>query len=461
MVFTDLSFLFGFLPLSVLCYRFFKRSKFANLYILIASLLFYAWGGLRSLAVLVLLLLWNYLWAKMIAAQPDSQKRKSRLILAVSGNLFVLFMYRYFGVWFGRLIPGAADLVMQMPLGLSFYVFSCLSCLFDVYRNAAPAPASFVDFGVYAAFFGRVNMGPVAHYAHFEEQLHSHPLSRKKNFEGMTLFMQGLFRKVILADSFALLYGALAGNPTWLGSLIFGFSYFFRLYYDFSGYSRMARGIGRLFGFTIDPNFSLPYTAVSVQDFWRRWHISLTSWFRDYIYIPLGGNRVSHPKWIANILIVWLLTGLWHGATLPFLVWGLYQGGLILLEHASLGKVLDRLPKAVQHIYLILTQLLGWTIFSSASLMDAIRLIGRYIGIGAAGFADAGAIFYLLNYAVLFLIAILLASGYSIRLAGWIRPKLSARNYWILSTAGWICVFLMAVSFLVSATSQTFLYAAF
>ncbi len=460
MTFTDLPFLFGFLPIVLILYLFVHKIRMANLFILIASLIFYAWGGLQSLIILVLVLLWNYCGAKIIDQSEDEKIRKQLLIAVIAIDVLVLFFYRYLGVWFGFLSTTLSRLPSLMPVGLSFYLFSCLSCVIDVYRKDCPAPASFVDFGVYAAFFGRVNMGPIGHYAKFEEQLKHHKTSRKKTGEGWTLFMQGLFRKVLLADNFGLVYAALAGNTTWMGNLLFGFAYFFQLYFDFSGYSRMARGLGEMFGFTIPENFHLPYAALSVQDFWRRWHISLTDWFRNYIYIPLGGNRVSHQRWMMNVMIVWLLTGLWHGATWPFLVWGLYQGGLILAEHAFLNQFMEKMPAALRHVYLILTQLIGWTFFSSATLSSGLQTIGRYFGMGISGFADAGAWFVWGGAIVLLLVAILLSSGLSKWISTWLHSRMG-RKYWILSIVGWVIVFVLCLSCLVSATAQTFLYAVF
>lgn len=460
MVFTDLTFLFGFLPVVWLLYPFVAKSRLANLYLLIASLIFYSWGGLSNLALLVLILVWNYLAARRIGMEPDSEKRKKILILSVVVDLAVLFFYRYLGVWFGAFSSTLANLPHKMPIGLSFYLFSCLSCLFDVAAGRCQAPSSLVDFGIFAAFFGRVNMGPIGHYARFAEQFTHHPVTRTKSAQGMSLFLQGLFRKVILADNFALLYGALNSNTTWLGNLLLGFAYFFQLYFDFSGYSRMARGVALLFGFQIDPNFNLPYMATSVQDFWRRWHISLTDWFREYVYIPLGGNRVSINRWRINILCVWLLTGLWHGATWPFIVWGLFQGGLILLEKAYLKARLKKLPVVISHIYLILTQLIGWTFFSSPTLVLAVRRIGRYFAIGISGFADAAATFELLGNLGLFLLAILLATGLSVLLAQGIKKQLKSKwQFW--NTLGWLGIFVVCIAFLIFATAKTFLYAAF
>lgn len=464
MTFTDLTFLLGFLPLSWLLYQPVEKKGYGNPYLLAVSLLFYAWGSLSSLLVLLIVLGWNFLGARQIRNAKTQKERKTQLILCVAVDLFFLFFYRYLGLWFGFLDPilhlNLSRLPFLMPLGLSFYLFSYLSCIFDVYRNQSEAPSSLIDFGLYAAFFGRVNMGPIGSWAGFKPQLDNHPLTKSGCNEGMALFLQGLLRKVILADNFYLIHQSLAGNTTWLGNLLFGFAYFFQLYLDFSGYSRMARGIGHLFGFEIPANFNLPYTALSIQDFWRRWHISLTDWFRKYVYIPLGGNRVDRSRWMFNIMAVWLLTGLWHGASWPFLVWGLYEGGLILLEQTVLKGRLDRLPVWSRHVYVVILALIGWTFFSNASLLAAFSQIGRYFGIGITGFGDSASFFVLRQSLLLFAAGIVLASGWSVKLAAKIRSRLDGR-YLQVQLGGYLVIFLVSLSFLVSATSQTFLYAVF
>lgn len=464
MNFTDLSFLFGFLPIVLLVYQPFKKTRAANWIILIASLLFYGWGSLQSLFVLACLLIFNWVSALQIEESSEPVYRRFQMIFAVCVNLLVLFFYRYLGVWFSFLDAktgfNLARLPGLMPMGLSFYIFSCLSCIFDVYRNKAPACRSLVDFGVFAAFFGRVNMGPIANYAQTLPQLREHPSGPKKTAQGFALFFQGLFRKVVLADSLALVFAAMQGNTSWLGNLILGFSYFLQLYFDFSGYSRMARGLGVMFGFDIPKNFDLPYCALSVQEFWRRWHISLTSWFRNYVYIPMGGNRVSQTRWVLNIMTVWLLTGLWHGATWTFLLWGLFQGLLILAEKFLYGDMLARAPKFVSHFYVTLTQLIGWTLFFAFTPQDAFGIIGRYFGIGVTGFADEGALFALRGMIVLLPVCILMASGCTPLLTN-IGHHLCGRSWRIWQVCGYLLIFGICTVFLLSATSQTFLYAVF
>lgn len=448
MSFTDLTFLFGFFPVVWLLYQPLckKFGQFANLYIFAASMIFYAWGSIRQLIVLLLLCGFNFFACLQMEKETDPDKRKWQLIAAVAINLLTLFYYRYLGVWFGFLDDmigmRLSALPALMPVGLSFYIFSSLSALQDVYHKKAPACHDFIDFGIYTAFFGRVNMGPIANYAQMEPQLHSHPVTAKKNARGMALFIQGLFAKAVIADNLALLYSSMAGDTSWLGTLLFGFAYFFELYFDFMGYSRMARGLGSLFGFTIPENFNLPYTALSVQDFWRRWHISLTSWFREYVYIPLGGNRVSETRWMLNIAAVWLLTGLWHGAIWTFLIWGIYQGVLIVLEKKWLNQWLEVCPDAVRHIYLVITQLIGWTFFSSAAIGPAFAQIGRYFGIGSSAFASQASLFSLCQSLLLLAASIWLASGFSKKAAAWIAVK-TRNSWWIWQIAGYTAAFVL------------------
>lgn len=463
MTFTSLLFLLGFLPLAVLLYKPCSRTRLANLHILIISLLFYAWGSLYSLAVLVIVLLWNYFSAAEIYTSQAGRK-KQVLIGCIAVNLVVLFMYKYLNV-----IIGSADSLFGwqirqigwiMPAGLSFYMFSCLSYVFDIYMGKEKPLNSLINFGVFAAFFGWVNMGPIAHYAKLKEQLTRHPVTSLKMQNGALLFLQGLFMKVMIADNMAAVFAALSGNTSWLGNLILGFSYFFQLYFDFAGYSRMARGVASMFGFDIPKNFNKPYTAVSVSDFWRRWHISLTSWFRDYIYIPLGGNRVSSSRWIGNIFAVWLLTGIWHGGPIHFMIWGLYQGALQILERRVWKGFIDHGPKGVLHAYVIVTQLIGWTLFFAPTTMAALGIIGRYFWIGASGLADPAAWFVAKESFFLFVLAIIGSSNLPMRLHLNLR-RVFKGSYPLIQTIAMLVGFLICIALLVSATNQTFLYAAF
>lgn len=462
MIFTDLIFLFGFLPLAMLIYWPFRNRSSANLVLLLLSLFFYGWGSLKNLILLLFILAWNFL-AGLAIAQAEGPRRRYQLWLGIGINLFVLVVYKYlnpamhFLQTFGLPVHTTS---LIMPAGLSFYMFSCLSYLFDVYNRKAPVQHSPVRFGVYAAFFGRVNMGPIASYAHMQPQLEHHPLRRELFFQGGPLFFQGLFMKVLLADNLALLFAGLAGNTSWLGTLLYGFAYFFQLYMDFSGYSRMARGLACFFGFEIPRNFDKPYTALSVQDFWRRWHISLTRWFREYVYIPLGGNRVSSGRWVMNILAVWLLTGIWHGSSWNFVFWGLWQGILILAEKKIWGQTLSKAPVLLRHVYLVLTQLLGWTLFFTPDATEALAIILRYFGIGVSALYNEQALFYLGNYGLVLGISALISSTLPATIAA--AGKAHMAGVWkYIRPVGYCMLFILCIAALVSATNQTFLYAAF
>lgn len=445
MQFTDAAFLIGFLPVVLILYQIIasRGTKAANVFLVIASLLFYACGSLYSLFVLVFILLWNFVCVKGLI-ETEGTLQQIQLWVCIAVDLLVMLVYKY---------PGTSLLV---PMGLSFYIFSCLSYVFDVYRDKA-GPCSLLDFALFAAFFGRVNMGPVGHYAQFHDQLDHHPVKRGMRSQGAALFLQGLGYKVILADNFRVVFTALLENTTWLGSLLAGFAYFFELYFDFAGYSRMARGLGYLFGFEIPKNFDAPYQAATVQQFWRRWHISLTKWFTNYVYIPLGGSRVSHTRWIINILIVWLLTGLWHGTTLPFIIWGLYQAALLLAEKAKVRQWLDKAPDWVGHVYVVITQLIGWTFFSSSSLWMAICRIGRYFFLGITALADSSSLFYARTYFVLFAAGIFCCTNG----LEWIRKKVPHHQWQQLQIAGYGVLMLVCFAMLISQTARTFLYAAF
>lgn len=501
---TDFSFLFAFLPLSYLLYLLLVRQKIKtstlNFYLVVISLLFYAAQGWSSFFILVFILLWNWFCAGAIeydlmqsgnplqtgsstlenpcqemsspkpagslsAAKSLAQFQalphaKQTLWLCVGINLVILLLYKYLPTWLSP-IGFASGWVSQfvMPVGLSFYMFSSLSYVFDVYNQKATT-CSLVNFGLFTAFFGRVIMGPIGHYAKFKDQLEDHPLTRRSKRYGAVLFLQGMFYKVILADNLALVFNGLEANTTWLGTWLLAASYTLQLYFDFMGYSRMARGLASLFGFQIPQNFDKPYTAVSIQDFWRRWHISLTDWFRDYIYIPLGGNRVSQNRWIANLFVVWLLTGIWHGPTLTFLVWGIFQGCLILAEHKLYGSALKKAPAWIQHLYVMVFVMISWTIFFSPTLASALGRIGRMFFVGVNGLADSQTRYYLIHSMVLLIAAIFCATNLPKKATHWITVHVPL-NKGLLGAFGYGLGLVICLAMLISQTSQAFLYTAF
>ncbi len=483
MQFTDFAFLFGFLPAVFLLYWLYFQKHAANLFLVIVSLLFYGWGSVHSLLILILILCWNYAACRMIGLLQDAENQSERkktlsrfsagqiLIIAIAGDLLILSVYRYLPGFLS--LSGSASLqkraagIFTMPIGLSFYLFSCISALADIYMQKEKV-CSMKDFALFAAFFGWVNMGPIAHYRNLAPQLDHHPMTRKNLKKGAALFIQGLSFKVILSNNLGLVFSGLSANTTWLGTLLLNFSYFLMIYFDFAGYSRMARGLGAFFGFDIPKNFDEPYLALSVQDFWRRWHISLTSWFRDYVYIPLGGNRVRRRRWILNVMAVWLLTGIWHGFGLSFVIWGLLQGALILLEKLVLSDRMKHWPRALLHSWVVFWELIGWTLFSSASLTTGLERIVRMSGILSTGFCDGPALFYLKNAAFLLFVCVLIISRMDLILISIVRRSVSGpsvqkfdQRWRTLVNTAYIFSFAICLIFEISSTAQTFLYAVF
>ena len=359
-----------------------------------ASLVFYAWGEGPIVAVLLLSAGINFVAGQLI----ERGQRKAGLGLSLVGSLSLLFYYKYsnfavdsargFAEAFGLPIADSMQLAtIALPIGISFYTFQGISYTLDIYWGRIRANKSFINYGTYVAMFPHQIAGPIVRYADIAPELAERHITVEKFGLGAERFIIGLAKKVLLANTFASLADQIfnarltdINTPTaWLGIV----AYALQIYFDFSGYSDMAIGLGKMVGFDFKENFNYPYIARSVQDFWRRWHISLSSWFRDYVYIPLGGNRSSEVKTYRNLLIVFFVTGLWHGASLNFIVWGLFHGVFLLVERAGLGKWLDRVPAIVGHVYTLLVVLIGWVFFRATDLSSAVAYLGKMVGLGA------------------------------------------------------------------------------
>lgn len=487
MSFTNLLFLFGFLPCVWLIWLLIRYTPLANFYLVLVSFLFYSLGSLRSLVILVGILIFNFFIqlaigkirlnsdsTEKLPPLPEKEKKplssfffslisstnmaKVLIAIGILINLSLLFIFKYWVIWWPS--PLSQEVSSFMPIGISFYTLSLLSCLIDVYFRKRRYESSFVNFALLIAFFGWINMGPIVSYAKLQPQLRHHPTNRKKNAQGMGLFLQGLFHKVVLADNLALLVVSLSENCTWIGQMGYGIAYFLQLYFDFSGYSRMARGCARLFGFTIPKNFDLPLTALSIQEFWRRWHISLTDWFKKYIYIPLGGNRVKSIIWIRNVLCVWILTGLWHGPFSSYMAWGLYQATLLILEKKIWGKYLNKLAKWIRHLYVLGLELFGMAFFASQSVSQAFVRIGHYLGIGLQGFWNQGSLFWLYSMGAYIIMGAWIAFGFSSRFSQAFLGQVP-KSWMIWQVLGYLIMLIICVIFLISASSKNFLYAQF
>lgn len=459
MVFTDLIFLFCFLPISVLLTKQIRNIKLQNILLVVFSLLFYAWSNPIYVVLLILSILWNYFTAFELEAQDDEKTKKILLIVSVVVNLFILGFYKYTG-FLMDILHIQSNLKIALPVGLSFFTFSELSYIFDVYNGKSKPQKNIILFTLYVSFFGKISMGPIVSYHEMEDQLTNRTFSKAQYASGIVLFSKGLIKKILLADQLSYVYSILQNNTSTLGVWLLAISYMLQIYFDFSGYSDMAIGLSRFFGFDFKPNFDHPYTATSVQDFWRKWHISLSQWFRDYLYIPLGGNRVDKNTYIRNIFIVWFCTGLWHGANWTFILWGLYYGCLLLLEKFFLREKLEKLPRPISHIYTLLVILIGWVFFMSPNITTAFSTLGKMISIGTTTFANNQAKFMLKSYFLLFILAILLSTKVYDKIQIFVYNQYKMKAVYTTWTI-YIILIIVCIAFIVGGTYHSFLYFAF
>ena len=465
MLFSSIVFLFTFLPAVMLLY-YLLPVRFRNVILLLASLVFYAWGEPVYLFLMLLSILFNYFSGLDIARNlQDKRAAKRSLVFNLIINLAVLGFFKYEGFVLdtlnGILPVHISYHALPLPIGISFYTFQILSYIIDVYRGNVKVQTNLPNFALYVTMFPQLIAGPIVQYADVDEQLASREVSWTKFGEGSMYFIRGLAKKVLLANTSGMIFtevsGLAKGNiavvTAWLGA----FAYMFQIYFDFSGYSDMAIGLGKMFGFEFNMNFNYPYVSKSITEFWRRWHISLSSWFRDYVYIPLGGNRVSKIKHIRNLLIVWFLTGLWHGDAWNFVAWGLYYGVILIIEKYLLSPVLDRLPDVVRHIYSIVLVVIGWVLFFSSSFGQAADYIRVMFGAGVHGFADRESMYLLTSNLILWLILIFGSTPLvHFRYEHMLRSK--KWNTTIINSVVYAALFIVCIAYLVTETYNPFLY---
>ena len=374
MVFSSLPFLFFYLMAVLAVYKL-APLKVRNLILLLVSLFFYGWGEPVYIFIMLLSIAVDYTHGRLVERWRENDALARRVVASsVLCNLAILFFFKYWDFVAGNInaftglsIP---EFGLPLPIGISFYTFQTMSYTIDVYRRDAPVQKNAVAFGAYVTLFPQLIAGPIVQYKSVAEQLEGRREDLEKFVSGIQRFTVGLAKKVLLANAIGELWDAsiAAQNLTVAGAWLGLTAYAFQLYFDFSGYSDMAVGLGRMLGFSFLENFNYPYISKSIVEFWKRWHISLTTWFREYVYFPLGGNRVSKAKWVRNILIVWLVTGIWHGAGWNFLLWGLYYAVWMLLERLFLGRYLEKLPSALRHVYTMLVVLVGWALFAVEGL---------------------------------------------------------------------------------------------
>ncbi|MBQ5316327.1 MAG: MBOAT family protein [Oscillospiraceae bacterium] len=450
MVFSQIAFLYFFLPCMMLLYfaAGIVRSSDAglrirNIIILITGLIFYAWGEPFYVVIMLISTLIDFFAGRyMDKHDGDDKKRRKALIVSVCMNIGLLAVFKYsdfltdsinamagsditnpvlyIARGLNRIAPfGLDEHKVRLPIGISFYTFQSMSYTIDLYMRRIKVQKSPLRFAAYVTLFPQIVAGPIVRYEEVEKELEHRSVTAERISSGIGMFVKGLCKKVLLANNIGALwaeikaqdYAAMPALTAWLGILAFTF----QIYFDFSGYSDMAVGLGRMMGFEFPKNFDHPYISKSVSEFWRRWHITLGSWFRSYVYIPLGGNRKGLPRTLLNLLIVWALTGLWHGASWNFVLWGLYFGLLIIMEKLFLGKLLEKLPKPVSIGYTFLMAVFGWVLFDTDSLDGAAKYLGAMFGAGGR-FADSVSLYHLSCYAAIFAICAFVASGIFTRL---------------------------------------------
>ena len=471
MVFSTPLFLFYFLPVTLGLYYIVPRRLYfwKNLVLLLCSLFFYAWGEPKYVLLMLFSIMMDYalgLWLE----REKTHGGRPRLVLALSVvlNLLLLGFFKYADFFIGTInaLTGAELPLLHLPLpiGISFYTFQAMSYIVDLYRGDVEVQRDIVSFGTYVSLFPQLIAGPIVRMRTVAGELRQ----REESFEdfgaGVRRFTAGMCKKVLLANTIGGVWESISGMEAasmpvltdWLGLL----AYTFQIYFDFSGYSDMAIGLGRMFGFHFLENFNYPYISGSITEFWRRWHMSLSSWFKEYVYIPLGGNRKGLPRQIRNILIVWLLTGIWHGAGWNFVVWGLYFGAVLILEKLFLLRCLNRLPALFRHIYALLLIMLGWAVFAFDSLGSGLGLIRALFGGYGQPLWDGQSLYLLYSNALLLVLLAVGSTPLPKRLFDWGAEKLRSRQG--IAGAGEILLvgagMLLSVAFLVDASYNPFLY---
>ena len=467
MLFSSLTFLFGFLPILLILYFILKKRKYKNIVLLIFSLIFYAWGEPKYIFLMLLTILIVYIFGILIDKFDKENKKilkKISLIICIIlilGSL-IFFKYSNFLIENVNLAFKAKikPLNIVMPIGISFYTFQILSYIIDLYNKKIKLQKNYFSLALYVSLFPQLIAGPIVRYETVEEEIDNRKETKEDVISGTKRFIIGLSKKVIIANQMALLAdlifnkhnGTYGTTIIWLGT----FAYTLQIYFDFSGYSDMAIGLGKIFGFHFLENFDYPYISKSVTEFWRRWHISLSTWFRDYVYIPLGGNRVNKFKWIRNIILVWLLTGLWHGAAWNFIIWGIYYGLLLLFEKLFFDRILKKLPTIINWLYTFIIVMIGWMIFRSNSLNELLLFIKTmfvykqtdWLTILADNLSTFNALMFVLPAFIL-----------SFPILKKIKEKYSGKTiYIILTNILLLMLFIMCIVYLTSSSYNPFIY---
>ena len=464
MLFSSIPFLYYFLPLVLAVYFLTPRAG-KNAVLFLSSLLFYAWGEPKFCIFMLLSILQGYVFGRLIEKHAQNKKRSKLFLTASVALSLALLAYCKYADFFLSSVNAVTGLSFKLlhvtlPIGISFYTFQILSYVVDVYRGSVPAQKSFLKLGTYIAMFPQLIAGPIVRYAEIAPQLDSRQTTLEDVSSGACRFVIGLSKKVLLANVLYELITAFqqSRDLSVLYFWLYAVSFALQLYFDFSGYSDMAIGLGRIFGFRFQENFNYPYISGSITEFWRRWHISLGSWFRDYVYIPLGGNRVSKAKWLRNILVVWMLTGLWHGASWNFVLWGLGFAVLLVAEKLVYGRLLQR-THVLKHVYTLLLVTLSFVLFNADSVSEAVLQLGAMFGAGGLPLVSTEGVYYLKSYAGTFLFAAIGATPLvSNAISRFGKTRFGAQALTVLQPLIMLALLAACTAFLVDGSFNPFLY---
>ena len=478
MLFSSTTFLFGFLPAVLLMYflmpvLFRKHARTAqNAVLFLFSLVFYAWGEPIYIFLMCLSITVAYITGiladktRLPENKKDSKGPFAAMMTAVVWNLGLLLFFKYTDFFINTINSAAGTEFkptgLALPIGISFYSFQTLSYVIDVYKGNVKCQKNILHLGTYVALFPQLIAGPIVRYIDVAEQLVHRDESIEKFAEGVKRFCVGLGKKVIIANAVGELFDSISNSPqselsvaaSWIGII----AYTFQIYFDFSGYSDMAIGLGKMFGFDFLENFNYPYISDSITEFWRRWHISLSSWFRDYVYIPLGGNRKGKARQCVNIMVVWFLTGFWHGANWNFMMWGVYFGVILLLEKNFLLKLLKKSPKMIQHIYALLLIVIGWGIFAYEDTSALLQNLKNMFGFGGLPLWNGQTAFWLTQNIVLFMLAIVCSTPLIKKAGGFMAKHKPSMYETVIVPAECTLLFIVSVAYLAGNSFNPFLY---
>ena len=450
MVFSSIFFLFYFFPIVFIVNKLLPR-KYKNLWLFFASLFFYAWGEPIYILIMLFSTFFDYTNGRLMVGASD-KKKKLILINSIVVNLGILFFFKY-SDFFIKVVNefgfNIKPLNLALPLGISFYTFQTLSYTIDCYRGRVNIADNIVDFGLFVTSFPQLIAGPIVKYIDVEKELKQRDDSLHSYNVGIRIFIEGLFLKVLLANKFGEIFNSFTFADASSKTLIFLklVAYSLQIYFDFAGYSKMAIGMGRMLGFHFPENFNYPYISKSITEFWSRWHMTLSSWFKEYVYIPLGGNRVGRARHIFNIFVVWFLTGFWHGADYNFILWGMYFFVVLILEKYFFLKILEKAPKFISRIYTLIIIMFSWVLFTSTDLKD----IGAFFtSLGSKPFFSGEVTSFLLQYGILFIIGILFSTP---------KPKeIFEKQKEAVQIVMLTIVFILSIAALVAGNYNPFLY---